>query len=243
MENNMSTLASRKNIPLSGWHDVNRVNKSTTRVQIYLLFTGKFVHVEGNHETTTLMIIKHLWPHERIKRGKVQPFAIEELGWPVQRVPDFLVELGDGCLIVIQVKAASFITTEVQGQFEQEREFLEHLGFKYCVWSAKKYLGQPTYTTVRAVERGALLPIDPATSEKVHSYALANRRYGDLLNDFGLDASTVALAQGAAFIKILETLNESFVLYPDFPCFLYTDLFSDRHAPENFWASIADSTN
>jgi hypothetical protein len=245
----MKETANRTTAPSQAWRDAvfgspprrdaNRINKSTTRVQLFLPHTGQFVHVEGNHEATALMLIKHLWRNDMIKRAKVQPFSLDELDGRARRVPDFLVELSNGDLVVIQVKAARFITSEVQEQFDQEREFLEYRGFRYCVWTDKTCLGHPVSETVRAIDRGTLLPIAQVALEKVRDHALAHHTLGDLLNEFGWDTTAAALAQGAAFINILEKLNETSTLNSNFSSNLYGGLFSNWNATVDFWDTLA----
>lgn len=223
--------------------DIDRTSKTTTRIPVYLPALNRIAFGEGGNEATALMFFKFLQRFGFIKRFKEQPFAMEELNGPAKRVPDLLVELAhDGSLHVVQCKAKRYMTEEVLARFEQEREFLEPLGFQFHVWTDRDKLAHPTSEAVRMIDRGFCFPPDISVLREIEARAASVRTINPLLREFGWDDVLAAAAKGVFFINVLEKIHEDTAINRHFSAEHYRPLFENRPVPRNWWDSLAPGT-
>lgn len=218
---------------------VAKQSKSTTRVPV---FTDSGVQFgEGGHEATALMLLRHLQLFGAVKRFKSQPFSLEEIRGPRDRIPDILVELESGspALHVVQVKSKRFINEDVQQKFDMEREFLESKGFGYHVWTDRDRLSRHTSHTVRMLDRGFRHRVSSDVAGRIHAAARDVATLAPLLLEFGWDDAISAASLGAFHINSLEKIHENSPVHLHFPSHLYTDLFARRNDAADWWEGLA----
>ncbi|MFP8780177.1 hypothetical protein [Hydrogenophaga sp. RWCD_12] len=232
-----------------GWRDaifgsaprrcVATQSKSTTRLPI--LTPSGWQYAEGGHEATALLLLSYLQRFGVVKRFKAQPFSLEEIGGPEDRIPDVLVELatGESTLHVIQVKSQRFITEEVKERFDIESAFLEQVGIGYHVWTDRGHLSSNTSHTVRMLDRGFRHPASRERIEQVRGFAASQTTLAPLLSEFGWDDAISAASYGAFHINVTEKIHENTPICHCFPSEKYLHLFGGRHAALDWWESVA----
>jgi hypothetical protein len=220
--------------------DVDRTSKSTTRIPIHMPSLNRYAYAEGGNEGTALLLLKYLQRQGVVKRFKEQPFSLEEIGGPKDRVPDILVELSaDLSMHVIQCKSKRYLGDEVQARFDLEREFLEPRHFKYHIWTDRDALANPISETVRLIDRGLRFSPNSKIFEAVALAAASCKSLGPLVDTFGLDDSLSAAAHGIFYINILEKINEQSPISYHFSGGHYSHLFADRTVPASWWDTLA----
>jgi hypothetical protein len=221
---------------------MTKLNQEPSRAWRDSIFTDRGVQFgEGGHEATGLMLLRHLQLFGVVKRFKSQPFSLDELKGPKDRIPDILVELGSGspALHVVQVKSKRFISEEVQQRFDVERAFLENKGFGYHIWTDRDRLSRHTSHTVRMLDRGFRHRVSSEVADRIHSAAQDAKTLEPLLLEFGWDDTISAAALGAFHINSLEKIHENSPIYLHFPSHLYADLFTRRNDVADWWEGLA----
>lgn len=99
---------------------------------------------QGRPEACALLVIQYLFTLGLVKRFKAQPFQTIEEEFEAEIFPDFLVELPDGRLLVIEIKTERFITHALKQLFDRNHERFKAFGMTYLVWSDKLPLNHAT---------------------------------------------------------------------------------------------------
>ena len=220
--------------------DVDKKSKTTTRVPIYIPSLGRHAYAEGGNEASALLLLKYLQTHGFVSRIKEQAFALDELGGPLGRVPDILVELAvDKSLHIIQCKSKRFLTEEVNQKFETERLFVEPLGFNFHIWTDRDYLANPISESVRLIDLGFRFPPAVDVLQQIEQEANQVSTLGQLIEKFGWDDTLAAAAHGAFYLNVLEKINEKSTITRHFSGSNYFHLFARRSAPGGWWESLA----
>ena len=218
---------------------VAKQSKSTTRIPVRT--ESGWQYAEGGHEATALLLLRHLQLFGVVKRFKSQPFSLEELGGPKDRIPDVLVELegGSRTLHIVQIKSKRFISEEVQQRFDVEREFLESKGFGYHLWTDHDRLSRHTSHSVRMLDRGFRHRVSTEVANRIHAAAQDATTLEPLLLEFGWDDTISAASLGVFHLHILEKIHENSPVYLHFPHHLYADLFARRNVAQDWWEGLA----
>lgn len=220
--------------------DVDKLGTTSTRHPVFMEREKRIVYASG-HERTALLLFEHLWRERLVSRWKSQPFDLDELGGPAA-VPDALVELDDGELHVIQVRAKRFLTPEVQNKYDLEREFLEPRGYHYHVWTNHDVLSSNTSHTVAQLDRGRMFRAPAHTIEAIRQAALNATQLGVLLDRFGWDDALSAAALLAFYIDITEPVHENSAILRNHSPARYRHLFKSRDAAHAWWNALDDAS-
>lgn len=219
--------------------NVNKQSKSTTRYPVRVPAQQVEFYAEGGNEHTAMLVLRHLQQLGLVRRFKGQPFALEEIGGPHDRIPDLLVELPDESLHVIECKSHRFLTDEVKDRFEAERICLNTYDIEFHIWTDRDKVGRPTSQSVRLLDRGFRYPPSPEVMSSIRNRATQVTRLHELLTDFGWDDVMAAAAHCAFHIDIRETIHEETTISPTGPQDYINYFFERRHVPGGWWDSIA----
>lgn len=188
--------------------DVNRECKSTTRYPHYANSIGQLLYAEGGNENAAMLLFEQLWREGYVCRYKSQPFTLEEIGGPAKRTPDFLVELFDGRVYVVQVKAERFCTDPVKTILDIDRVFLEAHGFRHLLWTDKAVLTNALKTNMLRLDLGARHPPERKVLNDIHQLAQKCKTLGDLLMEFDWESLMAAIASQKISVSHLESYHE-----------------------------------
>ena len=222
--------------------DIQKQGKSTTRNPVIVEWAGKVEYVNGGHERIAALLLEQLWIDGYVRRWKPQPFDLHELGGP-NVVPDFLAELDDRTLHVIEVKAKRFVNAEVEARFEISEKFLEPLGIFFHLWTNADKLGSATSHTVAELERGRRFAASPEVIAEIGEKAAACQLIGQLLNSYSWDDVLSAAAYRAFHIDITKPIHENTPLLRNHSGTYYSYLFARRNAPASWWDTLPPSKN
>lgn len=198
--------------------DVYRVCKSTTRYPHYAKCIEQLLYAEGGNENAAMLLLEQLWREGYVSRYKTQPFMLEEIGGPAKRVPDFLVELFDGRVYVVQIKAERFCTDSVKTTLDIDRIFLMDHGFEHLLWTDKSVLSNVLKTNVLRLDLAARHPPERQVLDDMHMAAQKAQKLGDLQPKFDWEEIMAAIATQRIFVSHLEAYHEEtpFLLTPSF---------------------------
>jgi hypothetical protein len=214
-------------------------SKSTTRTPHRSGQHSRMMYAEGNNELCALRLLEHLWRCRFVRRFKEQAFDLYELGGPRDHVIDILVELFNGEVHVLQIKAKRFLTIEVQAVLDIEKEFVESKGMHFHLWTNCDWLGSPISHSVNHIDRGYRFPAERQQRELIgQRVSDGAATLGPLLDEFGWDDVMSAAAHLHFFIAITKEINEyspvKKTLSPNF----YSFLFKSRDASASWWDSL-----
>jgi len=189
--------------------DIYKVCKSTTVFPHYARCIEQLLYAEGGNENAAMLLLEHLWRQGYVKRFKTQPFFLEEVGGPIKRVPDFLVELWDGRIFVLQIKAHRFCTDEIKSGFETERQLLTSRGFSYLLWTDRTVLKSGLYSNVQLLDLNHRFPPEEQELRAIAIAASNCRTLGDLMRTFKWESIISAIATQHIFVSIFEKFHEN----------------------------------
>lgn len=203
---------------------------------------GRLVHCEGGNELTAALLLEHLWRIGIVRRFKMQPFSLSELGYPTSPVPDILVELVDSRVVSIEVKAAKYLTSQRRAKFETEREFLAQHSLPHLLWTDDRQLSRATWHAVRHLQRGAALNVDASTKRDLAQSLPASKTLGDLmaLPSGSWDQLMAAAARGYFHLNPQEKFSEQARIYPAVPSYLFAHFFDERYEPASWFDALED---
>lgn len=188
--------------------DVESECKSTTRYPNLSSGSAQELHAEGWYEDRALLLLEEFKREGYVKRYKPQAFLLEEIGGPPKRVPDFLVELWDGRVIVIQVKTERFLSDLVKAKLETERLFLLDHGFEFLCWTDKNVLTNSLYKNLLQLDREWRNPMDSNLLSRLQQFASGSKTLGDLLGPYNWEEVISAIATQKLFVSHLESYDE-----------------------------------
>lgn len=110
-------------------------SKHTQYHQTYIPSLNAMMGVQGRGEACALLLLLYFQQLGLIKRFKSQPFitAVQEFGSEI--CPDFLVELPDQRLLVLEIKTERFVTYALKQLFDSNSRRFESFGMTYLVWT------------------------------------------------------------------------------------------------------------
>lgn len=219
--------------------DVKRITKSTSVVPTNVKSLKRIAYGEGGIEGSALKLIEFLHINGYVSRVKEQAFYMHEIGGPKDHVPDVLVELAaDKSLHIIQCKAKRFMTPEVMGNFQVEKDFVLAKGFKFHIWDDRTILTNDMSNSVRVFERGLGLPISNELLEQIETFSKGAPTFESLLKKYGMDNCQAALARGAFFLNLMKKIDEKSTVTNHFSSSYYQHLFEDRTVPTRWWDTL-----
>lgn len=155
-----------------------------------------------------MLLLEALLRQGYVKRYKSQAFLLDEIGGPPKRVPDFLVELWDERVIVIQIKAERFLTDLVKAKLETERLFLLDHGFEFLCWTDKNVLTSSLYKNLLQLDREWRNPMESIVLRELQEFAAGFKTLGDLLGQYTWEEVISAIATQKIFASHLESFDE-----------------------------------
>ena len=214
--------------------------RSSTRFKVRVTWQNRETMVSGGHERAAALLLDHLWAVGLISRWKPQPLCMSEIGGS-SAVPDFLAELRrpPGTLHLIQVKAARFLTQEVNEEFDGQRLVAQSNGMGFHVWTNANVLGGKTLHTLNNLDRGSRNSPVPERIEEIRVAAQQCKTLGELLDRFDWDDVEAAAASFAYFIDVTKSMDRNSPIRTTAAPQLYEHLFMGRSSPTSFWKSLA----
>lgn len=188
--------------------DVNRVCKSTTRYPHFAKCIEQLLYAEGGNENAAMLLFEQLWREGYVSRYKTQPFMLEEIGGPAKRVPDFLVELFDGRIYVVQIKAERFCTDPVKTTLDIDRVFLIDHGFEHLLWTDKSVLSYGLKTNMLRLDLAARHPPEKQILDDMQMAAQQAKTLGDLQPKFDWEEIMAAIATQKIYVPHSESYHE-----------------------------------
>ncbi len=155
-----------------------------------------------------MLLFEQLWREGYVSRYKAQPFTLEEIGGPVKRVPDFLVELFDGRVYVVQIKAERFCTDAVKNILDVDRVFLLEHGLEQLLWTDKSVLSNALKTNMLRLDLAARHPPERSVLDDMRRSAQQAKTLGDLQPKFDWEEIMAAIATQRIFVSHLEAYHE-----------------------------------
>lgn len=207
--------------------------------------SGRLVHCEGGNELTAALLLEHLWRIGLVKRYKMQPFSLSELGYPTNPIPDVLIELSDGRIFSIEIKASKYFTAERKEKFEAERDFLSQHALPHLLWMDDRLLPNTVWHATRHLQRGVAFDVDAGTKSDLSQSLATARTLGELmaLPSCSWDQLMAAASRGYFHLNPLEKFDEEARIYAALPRHLFAHFFSVRHEPSSWFDTLADFKN
>jgi hypothetical protein len=176
----------------------------------------QLIWAEGGNELNAALVLMYMKSMGMVRRFKLQPFHFKDIDETLSGVPDILVELNDGTIYVIEVKARRYITDEVNEKLQRIKTNLNLLGIHYLLWTdADKFgktnkLNRSLSENVRTVHRGRSIEISDeqlkSIEEMVHAGPTCLK---DIHQQYGWDLTTAAWARGAFYIDLQKPIDEN----------------------------------
>lgn len=208
---------------------------------------GDLIVAEGGNEMTAAILLRYLKNIGIVKRYKLQPFNLNEICPGLDATPDFLVELRDGRIYILEIKARRFINADVLNKIETVRAALLEHKLQYLLWTDRDPYGitnkihRSIWNNTREIFRGWAIPMDQETEEKIREKVIdPNCSIGDIDKLVGWDMTIAALARGLFFINLEETINEKSTVQATFPAEVGEHFFATRSNSKTWWDSLPD---
>lgn len=220
-------------------------SRMTHRHQIFI--DREYKHIEG-YENLAAYALNYLAETGQIGRWKPQPF-----GWQLEedgplRVPDFLVELlaPPPRYLVIQVKAARFLTVAIQHEFEQERAAARPLGVEHVVWTDKRPLDQKARNLFFRIRKARL---EQYSEDELVALVSEVQKPGSCtalqLVEKGHDPSLlpIAIQQGRLFLDLRGSIHEQTIISTHPVTDPREFLLCNWADPTSWWNSLPSAKN
>ncbi|SCK37569.1 hypothetical protein VAR608DRAFT_3465 [Variovorax sp. HW608] len=218
-------------------------SRMTHRHQI--LIDGEYKHIEG-FENLAAYALNYLAKTGQIGRWKSQPFQWQlEKDGPL-RVPDFLVELlvPPPRYLIIQVKAARFLTVAIQNEFERERAAARPLGVEHVVWTDKRPLDQKARNLFFRIRNSRQYPegeLVALVSEVEKSGSCTALQLAEKGHDPAL--LPIAIQQGRVFLDLRGSIHEQAIISTSPITDPREFLLCNWADPTSWWNSLPSTKN
>lgn len=110
-------------------------SKHTQYHQTYVQSLNTMMGVQGRNEACALLMLQYFHGLGLVKRFKSQPFVTLKQEFGSEICPDFLVELPDQRLLVVEIKTDRFISHAVKLLFDSNSRRFKGFGLTYLVWT------------------------------------------------------------------------------------------------------------
>ena len=217
---------------------------------VYRSKSGHLVFCEGGNEATAALLLEHLTRRGIVRRYKLQPFSLSEIDPSNKGIPDLIVELADRRIIVVEVKARRYLTSDVQDQCEVNKTLLASMGLQYKLWLDKDplrmadKLNSIVWSNVRFLHRGNGQPFDEVKAGWITNQVQKGVcTLGDLMSSGELDWDSLmaAVARGIIHLNPNEVFDERATLYTTYPARWWQHLFGDGPVLATWWDSLPNS--
>ena len=199
-------------------------------------------HWTEGHERIALYVLEHLQLGGLIRRIKSQPFSWLLPGSNRPRTPDFLVELRDGRLLIIEVKAHRYIDVETQTRFDTARKHAASAGVDLLVWTDRTFLTRTTRNLFSALRLTRAIDFDPGEIDSVIAVLQAAGGKATLgqLFDEGLEPALVqrAIRDGRVYISLYEDLDVTTNVSLEPVTDLHRFLFDRGYHTSDWWRAM-----
>ena len=217
--------------------DIQKNGKSTTRHPVSVGWTGQDTYVSGGHERVAALLMEALWAVGYVRRWKPQPLNLMEIDGP-DITPDFLCELHDRTLHVIEVKAKRFVSPEIDEKFMLEKALLNPKAINFLLWTNADALSSATSHTVSELERCRRYSSPPEIVNEIRLKAGSLQTLGQLLEQYSWDDVLSAAAQQAFHFDFTKQIHEKTPLLRNYSHSRYDYLFARRDAAASWWDSL-----
>lgn len=185
-------------------------SKHTQYHQMFVPGMNSLMGVQGRNEACALLVLQYLFVLGLVRRFKAQPFLTNAEAFGAEICPDFLVELPDGRLLVIEIKAERFITHALKQIFDRNNRNFQTFGISYLVWSDKHPLNHAVRHHAIQMQRFAGEDIPRAEVESL--VAFVNERRTATIRDiyeagFDLGCLYAAAKEGKLFPPLCEAFS------------------------------------
>lgn len=178
-------------------------------------FNGKPTYAEGGNENVATYILEYLQLAGVVSRWKCQPFEWQPVANGRRKVPDFLVELADKQLVIIQVKAERFRTPDVQEVFDSESAIAQNSGIFHLVWTDKAPLDQKARNLFFKIRMARAVQFEAKELSDTVEFVqkLGKTTVADLVAaGHGPHLVPVAVRRAELFVDLRERLDERSVV-------------------------------
>jgi hypothetical protein len=177
-------------------------------------FDGVLAWSEGGNEVLAMYVLEYFKLRGVVLRWKWQPFTWHLPDGSTSK-PDFVAELFDRLLLVIQVKAEKFRTPVVQARFDVERQAAAAAGVRHLIWTDKHPLtagAKSVFFRIRGARNTPHQPEDRAAL--VDAVRKHGRTTAGELAAAGYDPALIpaAVRNGDVFISLEEPIYEQTVV-------------------------------
>lgn len=217
---------------------------------VFRSVSGQLVWCEGGNEATAALLLEHLARMGIVKRYKLQPFRLSHFDPSNKAVPDLLIELLDGRLVVVEVKARRYLSPDVQERLEINEILLSRVGLPFRLWTDKDplhltdKLNSIVWSNVRILQKGRTQELDQASEQWIRDRVQTGARTLPELMSCGhlaWDALIAALARGIINIDPNKVFDEHATLQTTYPSFWWQHLFSEGPVLATWFDSLPDS--
>lgn len=204
----------------------------------------RLAYVESRTELIGLLALEYLHRIGQVRRFKEQPFTTTKDEFGCEYTPDFCAEHANGSVYVIEVKAARFITRQVEDELEQRQAQFADQGLQYLLWTDMSPLNTALRHNLLRLRRASTEDIrssdlDSLVDTLQHSAALPVSTLYQ--RNFDLDLIACAAWQGRVFYPMHEALDaRTRVTVCPSPALAET-LFAASPDTESWWNSLEDA--
>lgn len=218
--------------------DIKKTAKSTTRYQVPIGWSGDVGYTNGGHERVAALLLEQLWLDGYVLRWKPQPLNLKELGGP-DATPDFMVELFDKSIHLLEIKAKRFMSPEVTATFDVARTFCEAKFIRHHIWTNHDVLSSQASHTVAELDRGRRLGVAKGRIAEIQAAALNCGYLRELLQQFGWDDVFASAAFRAFHIDYLQAIHENTIILHSPASHYISRLFANRNASGSWWNTLS----
>lgn len=216
-------------------------SKHTQYHQMFVPSMNVLMGAQGRREACALLALQYLHTLGLIARFKAQPFVTTEEEFGAQIFPDFLVQLPDGRLLVIEIKTERFITHALKLVFDRNIERFSNVGMTYLVWSDKQPLNHAMRHHLIQMQRFCGEDI-PRTEIDGLTKLVSQRRAVKLseIYDAGFDLGCIYAAawEGKVFASWSEAFSSTSKITPWRTENLESTFLDGKRSSNEWWDSL-----
>jgi hypothetical protein len=202
------------------------------------------VFFESTGEFHAAQILEHFGRVGWVTRYKAQPFEMDSIGGRPKSIPDFLVELRGGELLVIEIKTYRFLSPHVLDRLQQNDDHLKQAGIRPLLWTDVDPNGRwnkltpDTIHTIRHIARGLGFQLSEDRQQEIRGACTEQTTLGELLHSFSWDELTASIASTNIHVEIQGALNEKSQVFAHHPFKTIKHFFETGDASSKWWDSL-----
>ncbi|EPD37954.1 hypothetical protein HMPREF9701_04024 [Delftia acidovorans CCUG 274B] len=202
--------------------------------------TSHTVVAEGGNTAIAQHLMTLLQNAGQVRRFKLEPFQLRPMVDGVDAVPDMLVELKNGELIVIENKSARFLTAQVLQHCREVEAIISEARMRYALWTDVWPLGRTTHRLMRTLRRCGHSAASPEQICELHRQ-IKNRvvTLGEL-RKYGvfIDAVLHEVWHGRATCHLTEELSDSLEIGTDIRLLNYEPMLTAPVCAHDWWFNL-----